>query len=116
MDTLSPRNNLAAFTCPQSSHSLSLTHFSPPLPFHPPTGFLVLNLYTSKTDLDVIVRSLSLFLGVVVSADVLRLNIPSFERLYERVLGFLMREAEKVSAGGKAAIAERMARGLKIEF
>jgi diacylglycerol kinase (CTP) len=33
---------------------------------------------------------------VIVPADVLRLHYPPFERSYERVLGFLMRESEKV--------------------
>ncbi len=33
---------------------------------------------------------------VIVPADVLRLNYPPFERAYEKVVGFLMRESEKV--------------------
>ena len=33
---------------------------------------------------------------IIVPADILRLNFPPFERTYERVLGFLMRESEKV--------------------
>ena len=33
---------------------------------------------------------------IIVPADILRLNYPPFERTYERVLGFLMRESEKV--------------------
>lgn len=68
--------------------------------FHSSIGFAVLYLYVSETDLMIIVRSLSYFLGVVVTADVLRLNIPSFEWLYEKVLGFLMRESEKQKVNG----------------
>jgi diacylglycerol kinase (CTP) len=33
---------------------------------------------------------------IIVPADILRLRYPSFERSYERVVGFLMRESEKV--------------------
>ena len=33
---------------------------------------------------------------IIVPADILRLNYPPFERSYERVVGFLMRESEKV--------------------
>lgn len=68
--------------------------------FHSSIGFIVLYLYVSKTDLTIIVHNLSYFLGVVVTADVLRLNIPSFEWLYEKVLGFLMRESEKEKVNG----------------
>ncbi|PWY99135.1 hypothetical protein BCV70DRAFT_212499 [Testicularia cyperi] len=68
--------------------------------FHSSIGFIVLYLYTSGTDLNVIVRNLSYFLGIVVSADVIRLNNADFEWLYERVLGFLMRESEKDKVNG----------------
>jgi len=68
--------------------------------FHSSIGFLVLHLYLSHSDLDGIVRALSYFLGVVVTADVIRLNFPPFERLYEKVLGFLMRETEKTRCNG----------------
>lgn len=40
--------------------------------------------------------ALSMALAVIVPTDVLRLNSPGFERLYERFLGFLMRDSEKV--------------------
>jgi hypothetical protein len=57
----------------------------------------VLYLYLWDIDLTKIVRNLSIFLGIVVTADIIRLNIGSFETFYEMVLGFLMRESEKVS-------------------
>ena len=39
---------------------------------------------------------LSMALAVIVPLDILRLNSPPFERVYERCVGFLMRESEKV--------------------
>ncbi|KAN0139233.1 hypothetical protein V8E53_002734 [Lactarius tabidus] len=44
-------------------------------------------------------RVMVILLGVmlvIVPADILRLNYPSFECTYEKVLGFVMRENEKV--------------------
>lgn len=41
-------------------------------------------------------RYLWLALCIIVPADFLRFRSPRFERAYERVLGFLMRETEKV--------------------
>jgi len=54
-------------------------------------------MYTNDIDLHKIVRGLSIFLGIVITADVIRLNYKPFEKVYESVLGILMREAEKVS-------------------
>ncbi|UZJ52632.1 hypothetical protein CBS101457_001952 [Exobasidium rhododendri] len=68
--------------------------------FHSSIGFLVLYLYVSHADLPLIVRNLCIFLAVVVTADALRLNIPAFERIYEAVLGPLMRESEKKKVNG----------------
>ena len=51
-------------------------------------------------DLDKIVRALFYFFLFVSSADLLRLNVPAFERAYESVLGFLMREGEKERVNG----------------
>ena len=53
-------------------------------------------LWTTYDSPGTIVLVLSGALAVIVSADILRLNWPPFERLYERCLGFLMRESEKV--------------------
>lgn len=58
----------------------------------------MLYLYLSHHNLGAIVRGLSVFLVIVVTADVIRLNNAGFEKVYETVLGFLMREAEKVSS------------------
>lgn len=42
-----------------------------------------------------IILVLWMALAVIVPADILRFKSPKFERLYERFLGFLMRESEK---------------------
>jgi hypothetical protein len=34
---------------------------------------------------------------IIAPADAIRLRYPSFEKLYEKVVGFLMRESERVS-------------------
>ncbi|CAO1638331.1 unnamed protein product [Sympodiomycopsis kandeliae] len=68
--------------------------------FHSSIGFLVLYLYLSHHNLERIVSGLSIFLGIVITADVIRLNNADFEWLYEKVLGFLMREAEKEKVNG----------------
>lgn len=67
---------------------------------HSSIGFFTLYLYLSHGSPRSVVNALSLALAVIVPADVLRLNFPRFERLYERCLGFLMRESEKKSSNG----------------
>ena len=62
------------------------------------TGFLTLYLYLSHGSPRPVVTTLSMALGIIIPADVLRLNHTGFERVYEKVLGFLMRESEKVRA------------------
>lgn len=59
-------------------------------------GFLTLYLYFSHGSPRPVVVALSMALAVIVPADILRLNSPAFERVYERYLGLLMRESEKV--------------------
>lgn len=70
--------------------------------YHPITplllGFIVLYMYLNDFNLSSVVRTMSTFLVIVVTADVIRLNYRPFEIFYESVLGFLMREAEKVSS------------------
>jgi hypothetical protein len=58
---------------------------------------MVLYLYLWDIDLTKTIRALSIALGIIVTADVIRLNSPPFEKFYESVLGPLMRESEKVS-------------------
>ncbi|WFD36868.1 diacylglycerol kinase (CTP) [Malassezia cuniculi] len=67
---------------------------------HCSIGFVVLYLYFQHVDLDKIVRVLFYMFLFVSSADLLRLNVPAFERIYEFVLGFLMREGEKERVNG----------------
>lgn len=59
-------------------------------------GFLTLYLYVSESDVSVVVKTLWAALCVIVPADLLRFRSKSFSRMYEKHLGFLMRESEKV--------------------
>lgn len=63
---------------------------------HMSIGFVVLSLYLSQAHLATIVRVLFYMLLFVASTDLLRLNVPAFERAYEKVLGALMRDGERV--------------------
>lgn len=65
---------------------------------HCSIGFFVLGLYLFHVDLAAIVRVLFYLLLIISSADLLRLNVPAFERFYESVLGALMRPGERVRA------------------
>ncbi|KAI0795610.1 hypothetical protein C8Q75DRAFT_791342 [Abortiporus biennis] len=67
---------------------------------HSSIGFLTLYLYTSHGSPRLVVIVLSMALAIIVPADLLRLNHSGFERIYERCLGFLMRESEKKSTNG----------------
>jgi diacylglycerol kinase (CTP) len=58
-------------------------------------GFLSLWLWKDGSAQQVVV-ALSGALAVIAPTDVVRLNSPRFARVYERLLGFLMRESEKV--------------------
>jgi hypothetical protein len=60
------------------------------------SGFVTLYLYTSHGSPQRVVVMLSSAMFIIVPADMLRLNYPPFERTYEKALGFLMRESEKV--------------------
>jgi diacylglycerol kinase (CTP) len=60
------------------------------------SGFLTIYLYASHGSPQRVIIALSSSLLIVVPADILRLNCPPFERAYEAVVGFLMRESEKV--------------------
>ncbi|KAF0512012.1 phosphatidate cytidylyltransferase Ptp4 [Gigaspora margarita] len=61
---------------------------------HASIGFLVLYIYPSAEPIQT--RNILLIVFVIVSiADLLRFNSVSFNNLYIKVLGFLMRESEK---------------------
>ncbi|GAC95993.1 hypothetical protein PHSY_003571 [Pseudozyma hubeiensis SY62] len=92
----SARPNANGHVAPASSKSWEI----PRKIFHSSMGLLVLQLYFSDQDYTTVVRRLSIFLGIVVTADVVRLNNARFEKIYERVLGFLMRESEKDKVNG----------------
>ncbi|KAF8653635.1 hypothetical protein AX16_003787 [Volvariella volvacea WC 439] len=67
---------------------------------HSSIGFLTIYLWLSRGNPKNVVVVLWTALLVIVPADILRLSYPPFERLYERVLGFLMRESEKKTTNG----------------
>ncbi|KAJ3875715.1 hypothetical protein F5051DRAFT_430350 [Lentinula edodes] len=67
---------------------------------HSSIGFLTIYLYISSGNARVVVYTLWSALCVIAPADYLRLTYPSFARVYERYLGFLMRESEKKGTNG----------------
>ncbi|GJE97593.1 hypothetical protein PsYK624_138140 [Phanerochaete sordida] len=86
------------------------TSSSPPVPpvnweiprkiLHSSIGFLTLYLYLAHGSSRLVVMALGTALAIIVPADLLRLNFPGFERIYEKALGFLMRESEKKATNG----------------
>jgi len=67
---------------------------------HSSIGFFTLYLYISESDVSKITFVLWSSLCIIVPADILRFRWPAFARLYERMLGFLMRESERHSTNG----------------
>ncbi|KAF8638839.1 hypothetical protein AX17_001897 [Amanita inopinata Kibby_2008] len=67
---------------------------------HSSIGFFTLYLYVSEGSVRNTVIMLWSALTIIVPADIIRLRFPAFERVYERVLGFLMRESEKNTSNG----------------
>ncbi|KAF5384377.1 hypothetical protein D9615_003139 [Tricholomella constricta] len=67
---------------------------------HSSIGFFTVYLYVSNGDVKTVIFVLWTALAVIIPADILRLRSPAFERIYERFLGFLMRESEKNSSNG----------------
>jgi diacylglycerol kinase (CTP) len=67
---------------------------------HASIGFFTLYLYLSQGDVRTILLVLWMALAVIVPTEFLRFKSPTFERLYEQILGFLMRESEKNSING----------------
>ena len=57
---------------------------------------MTLYLYASHGSPERVIVVLSSALLIIVPADILRINCSRFERSYEKVVGFLMRESEKV--------------------
>ncbi|EJF59713.1 hypothetical protein BD309DRAFT_869770 [Dichomitus squalens] len=67
---------------------------------HSSIGFLTWYLYASNGNPRTVVYALGLALAVIVPADILRFKSDRFEWLYERAVGFLMRESEKKAVNG----------------
>ena len=60
------------------------------------TGFFTVYLYTSNGDPQHVVVALSSALAVLIPIDILRLRYPSLEYAFEKCVGILMRDSEKV--------------------
>jgi diacylglycerol kinase (CTP) len=67
---------------------------------HSSIGFFSLWLWSAHGSPQRVVVALSSSLAIIIPADILRLRSSTFERVYERALGFLMRESEKKSSNG----------------
>ncbi|KAK6966291.1 hypothetical protein R3P38DRAFT_2591156 [Favolaschia claudopus] len=69
--------------------------------FHSSIGFLTLGLYlTPSMSPRVVTIVLWALLAIIAPTDFIRLRVPAVERVYERWLGFLMRESEKTGTNG----------------
>ncbi|KAF7340795.1 hypothetical protein MSAN_02108600 [Mycena sanguinolenta] len=68
---------------------------------HSSIGFITLALYlTPSMSPRLVALTLWAALAVIAPVDFIRLRSPAVERVYERWLGFLMRESEKTSTNG----------------
>ncbi|KAJ7733135.1 hypothetical protein B0H16DRAFT_1665107 [Mycena metata] len=69
--------------------------------FHSSIGFITLGLYLTPS---ISPRAVALVLwgalAVIAPTDVVRLRVPAVERVYEKALGFLMRESERTGTNG----------------
>ncbi|KAJ7793398.1 hypothetical protein B0H13DRAFT_2171990, partial [Mycena leptocephala] len=69
------------------------------------TGFITLGLYlTPSMSARAVTLVLLSALAVIAPTDVVRLRVPAVERVYERLLGFLMRESERYILGVNFAL------------
>ncbi|KAJ7666769.1 hypothetical protein DFH06DRAFT_1322742 [Mycena polygramma] len=69
--------------------------------FHSSIGFITLGLYlTPSMSPRTVTLVLWSALAVIAPTDVVRLRVPAVERVYERCLGFLMRESERTGTNG----------------
>ncbi|KAL1743635.1 hypothetical protein HDZ31DRAFT_83261 [Schizophyllum fasciatum] len=68
--------------------------------FHSSIGFFTIYLYVSQGTPVAVVRALWGALCIILPLDFVRFRYPKFERLYERVVGFLMRDCERDQING----------------
>jgi len=87
-------------TARQTSPAKKIDWEIPRKVLHSSIGFVTLYLYASHGSPERVVIALSSAMLIIVPADILRLNYPPFERAYEKVVGFLMRESEKKHTNG----------------
>ncbi|KAL9708727.1 Diacylglycerol kinase [Leucoagaricus gongylophorus] len=83
-----------------SEHEVDVDWEIPRKVLHSSIGFFTLYLYVSESPVHCVVRVLWSSLCVIYPADLLRFRYPSFAKLYEKILGFLMRDSEKNSTNG----------------
>jgi len=68
---------------------------------HSSIGFFTLYLYYANgSPRKVVIVLATALVTVIAPADAIRLRYPAFERLYEKLVGFLMRESERKSTNG----------------
>ncbi|KAG8904865.1 hypothetical protein FRB99_001032 [Tulasnella sp. 403] len=68
---------------------------------HSSIGFGVVYLYSGRPEtVNPVIYALAGSLAFIVPCDILRLRNAQFERLYEKAVGFLMRESERRSTNG----------------
>ena len=91
-----PRKLLHASIGPFCSFSSSVRNYISQIDLFSNKGFYTIYLYISQSDARTIIRLLWMALAVIIPAEIFRFQSPKFERVYERCLGFLMRESEKV--------------------
>ncbi|KAI4520234.1 hypothetical protein K525DRAFT_225725, partial [Schizophyllum commune Loenen D] len=68
--------------------------------FHSSIGFFTIYLYVSQGTPVAVVRALWGAFCIILPLDFVRFRYPQFERLYERVVGFLMRDCERDQING----------------
>jgi len=95
------REESLAPVLPKSTKRESVDWEVPRKLLHSSIGFLTLYLYYSHGSLRIVVVVIATALVTVIApADIIRLHSPWFERYYEKVVGFLMRESERHSTNG----------------
>lgn len=80
--------------------------FPPQIPrklLHSSISIIVTWLWLQHPNVPFTIRVAANATFVVVSADLLRFRYPAFEELYERALGYFMRESERRECGAQGA-------------
>nr|BBE10599.1 diacylglycerol kinase [Rhodotorula toruloides] len=89
-----------ALLVPSSAASSSPSPPDPPSPELTLTKFYLLYLWLSHPNVPTLLRYLAYATAVIATADVLRFRFAWFERAYEGLLGYFMRESERHAVNG----------------